>query len=159
VNKALVKYLNDHLAGSVAATELLEYLIARHRGAEKERIFTRLRSEVEEDQKLLQQVLESVGGKESRVRKAAAWLTEKVGQAKFHLDDPGEGELAELEALETLGLGIQGKLALWRALATVADRVPQLPELDFERLQRRAAEQHKRVEAQRLQAAQAALGE
>ena len=159
MNKALAKYLNDHLAGSVAAIELLDHLIDRNDGTDKERGFTQLRSEVEEDQKVLKQILESVGGKESSMRKATAWLTEKLGQAKFHLDDPGEGELAELEALETLGLGIQGKLALWRALPGVANRIPRLPKLDFERLQHRATEQFNRVEAQRLQAAQAALAE
>jgi hypothetical protein len=157
MSNRLTTYLNDHLAGSVAALEVLDHLIALHRGTEREKLFTALRSEVEEDQKVLQQLLEQVGGKESRVRKAAAWLTEKFGEAKLRLDDPGNSELQRLEALEALGLGIQGKLALWRALAATTDRVPQLGTLDYDRLQRRATQQHEQVEAQRLQAARAAL--
>jgi hypothetical protein len=91
------------------------------------------------------------------VRKAAAWLTEKLGEAKLRLDDPGDGQLRVLEAVETLGLGIQGKLALWRALAAVADRLPKLQRVDFARLEQRAIQQHQRVEGQRLQAARLAL--
>jgi hypothetical protein len=154
---SLTTYLNDHIAGSVAALELLEHLAGLYRGTEREKLLQSLRSEIEDDQRVLQQVLEQVGGKESRVRKAAAWLTEKIGEAKLKLDDPGNGELRVLEALESLGLGIQGKLALWRALAAVSDRVPQLRTLDYGQLQRRAFEQHQLVEAQRLQAAQLAL--
>jgi hypothetical protein len=153
----LTTYLNDHLAGSVAALELLDHLVALHQGTEREKLFTALRGEVEEDQRVLQQLLEQAGGKESRMRKAAAWLTEKIGEAKLKLDDPGNSELRRLEALEALGLGIQGKLALWRGLAATSDRVPQLRTLDYERLQRRATQQHDRVEALRLQAARAAL--
>lgn len=155
--KSLTTYLNDHLAGSVAALELLDHLIALQRGTDRERSFTALRAEVEEDQKTLQQLLAELGAKESRVRQAAAWLTEKLGQAKLQLDDSGSGELQLLEALEALGLGIQGKLGLWRALAAASDGVPQLSTTDFRDLERRALDQHQWVEMQRIQAARAAL--
>ena len=154
---ALRTYLNDHLAGSVAALELLDHLADIHSDPDRTRFFTRLRSEVAEDQNVLQQLLVKVGGKESTARKAAAWLTEKIGRVKLRLDDLGDGQLRVLEAIETLGLGIQGKLALWRALAAVVDRVPQLQGVDFARLEQRALQQHERVETQRLQAARVAL--
>jgi hypothetical protein len=156
-SRSLTTYLNDHLAGSVAALELLEHLAGLYRGTEREKLLQGLRGEIEQDQKVLQQVLDQVGGKESRVRKAAAWLTEKIGEAKLKLDDPGDGELRVLEALESVGLGIQGKLALWRALAATADRLPQLENVDFDRLQRRAAQQYERVETQRIEVARIAL--
>jgi hypothetical protein len=98
-------YLNDHLAGSVAAIELLDHMRELSKGTERERLFTTLKSEVEEDQKVLQELLRGLGGTQSRGRKAAAWLAEKVGEAKLKLDDPGSGELRLLEALETLELG------------------------------------------------------
>lgn len=98
-HRILATYLNDHLAGSVAAIELLDHLRERSKGTERERLFSSLQSEIEEDQKVLK-VLRGVGGKESRVRKAAAWLTEKVGEAKLKLADSGGGELKLLEALE-----------------------------------------------------------
>ena len=53
--------------------------------------------------------------------------------------------------------GIQGKRALWRALRVVAPRYEELRELDFDRLERRAIEQHEEVEEMRLEAAKEAL--
>jgi hypothetical protein len=155
-SKILTTYLNDHLAGSVAALELLDHMISLDQRSSLGTL-SELRMQVEQDQKVLQDLLRELGARESAVRKAAAWLTEKLGQAKLKFDDPGDGDLRMLEALETLGLGIQGKLALWRALASVAGRVPQLGALDLQQLQRRATDQLERVEALRIQAARTAL--
>lgn len=154
----LTTYLNDHLAGSVAAIELLEHLGEITRGTEREGRFAGLQSEIEEDQALLRGLLQELGGSVSRVRGAAAWLTEKLGEAKLKLDDPGSGELRLLEALESIGLGILGKLALWRALEVARDQSPALRKLDFPRLKSRALAQHEQVEGERLQVARAALG-
>jgi hypothetical protein len=151
----LTTYLNDHLAGSVAALELLGHMIRLQRGTPGERLVDEIRREVEEDQKTLQGLLREVGGKESRVRQAAAWLTEKLGRAKLRLDDSGSGDFEMLEALETLALGIQGKAALWRGLAAV--HLPQAGRLDPAALEQRALKQFERVEAMRLQSARAAL--
>ena len=155
--EGLITYLNDHLAGSVAALELLDYLIRLRRGTEGERALAAVRTEVEEDQQTLQSLLGEVGGKESRVRQAAAWLTEKLAQAKLRLDEPGSGELQTLEALEALALGIQGKAALWRALAAASIRLPLDRHLDFATLEKRAQNQYQRIDGLRLQAAPAAL--
>jgi hypothetical protein len=155
--EGLITYLNDHLAGSVAALELLDHLIQLQPGTAGARALAAVRTEVEEDQQTLQSVLHEVGGKESRLRRAAAWLTEKLGQAKLRLDDPGGGELQMLEALETLALGIQGKSALWRALAVASANLPQVRHRDFAALEERAHNQFQRVDSLRLQAAPAAL--
>jgi hypothetical protein len=152
-------YLNDHLAGSVAAIELVDHLRELTNNPEREALLSRLRSEIEEDQTVLRELLKEVGGSESKFRKAAAWLTEKLGEAKLKLDHPEGGELQWLEALETLGLGIQGKLALWRALEAASDRKPDLQSLDLGRLMNRALEQLQWVESERLQVARRALSD
>jgi hypothetical protein len=156
--EGLTTYLNDHLAGSVVAIELLDHLREISRGTERERLFAALRAEIDDDRAVLLGLLRQLGGKESRMRKAAAWLTEKLGEAKLRLDDPGSGELGLLEALESLGLGILGKLALWRALEAAREHVPELRKTDFVRLQSRAQTQHDRVEAERLRVARTAFG-
>src|SRR5687767_12494247 len=123
--EVLTTYLNDHLAGSVAALELVRHLHETSKGTARERLFATLKTDIEEDQTVLQSLLQQVGGRESKVRRAAAWLGEKLGEAKLRIDDTGTGELELLEALETLALGIQGKLALWRALEAARDRTPE----------------------------------
>jgi hypothetical protein len=152
----LSTYLSDHLAGSVVALELLDHLLTLPSGVDRKDLLS-VRTDIEEDQRVLRQLLQELGTKESRVRKAAAWVTEKLAQAKLRFDDAGGGELQVLEALETLALGIQGKLALWQALASVGGTVQQLQKLDFARLQQRAISQFERVDAARLRSAQAAL--
>ena len=152
---SLATYLNDHLAGSVAALELLDHLLKD--GIEGSGELARVRAEIEQDQQTLRQILADVGGKESSVRKAAAWLSEKLGQAKLRWDAREHGALRSLEALEALALGIQGKAGLWRALAAIAGSVQILRKFDFSRLEQRAAGQFDRVDAIRLRMAGAAL--
>jgi hypothetical protein len=155
--QALSTYLNDHLAGALAAVELLDHLIELHRGSDRRTFYETVRAEVIEDQKVLQEVVSRIGGRESQVRKAAAWLSEKLAQAKLALDDRTDGQLRTFEALEALALGIQGKLLLWKALAEAARVNAALRGLDFVRLQERAHDQYDRVNQERLQVACRAL--
>ena len=150
-------YLNDHLAGSVAALELVGHLLESSKGTARENLFVTLKTEIEADQVVLQDLLRQAGGRESKVRRAAAWLGEKLGEAKLKIDDTGTGELALLEALETLALGIQGKLALWRALEAARGRRSEIQKLDLATLKSRAIAQHERVDAERLRVARLAL--
>jgi hypothetical protein len=84
---------------------------------------------------------------ESRPRKVIAWLTEKFIELKLRLDDRSRGPLRLLESLETVGLGIHGKLAMWHALNAAAQEFPPLQGLaDYERLVQRAEEQRRRAE-------------
>ena len=151
-------YLNDHLAGSVAALELLDALVGRVRGTPAEQMLRTVRVEVAADQDMLRAVLDKVGGDESRLKQAAAWLSEKLGQAKLAVAGHQHPDLDVLEGLETLALGIQGKAALWRALGAVAVENPRLSSFQFSSLEARARTQYDQVEQARLSAARAALG-
>jgi hypothetical protein len=96
---ALTQYLQDHLAGSVAALRLMETLADYERGQ----------------------------------------------------------PLARLDGLESPALGLQGKLALHRALEGVAADEPRLGGYPFAPLQARTVLQHAMVERERLNAAREAL--
>jgi hypothetical protein len=88
----------------------------------------------------------------------SAWLTVKFIEVKLRFDDSARGPLRLLESLETVGLGIHGKLAMWHALNAAADNSPTLEGLvDYERLAQRAEEQRRCVEVVRLEAAKAAF--
>ena len=157
-SEPLTTYLNDHLAGSVAGLELVDHLIQLTHGTPREGFFLELRTEIKEDQETLRSLIQSLGGKESKARKAAAWLSEKLGEVKLRVDDRGEGELRLLEAVETLELGIQGKAALWRGLEVIADRLDPLRTIDLSHLEQRAQDQFRRVDVQRLELARTAFG-
>ena len=149
----LTIYLNDHLAGSVGALELVDHLIETYRGKPLEQFCKDLRDEIEADQSTLEKLIETLGWKESAMRKAEAWVAEKLSRAKIRLSDSQEGQMGLLHALEGLVLGITGKRGLWDALAAAAETMPQLRELDYARLENRAIEQRDRIEAKRLEVA------
>lgn len=154
----LATYLNDHLAGSVMALELLENLEGEHAGTALEGFLAELRADITVDQQELEALLEQLNVAKSRPRRVAAWLTEEASELKLRLDDPAHGALRLLESLEVLVVGIEGKRALWRALEFAAEVEPALRAADYARLAQRAEEQHDRVELARLDAAKAALG-
>ena len=151
----LATYLNDHLAGSVVALELLENLEGRSEEGAKS-FFAGLRTEIAADKRELESLMERLRVSQSAPRKAAAWLSVKLAEIKLKLDDRSAGPLWRFEALEALSLGIEGKLCLWRALA-IASSVPELAGIDYDRLADRAIDQRARVEVVRLEAARAAL--
>lgn len=156
-NQVLTTYLNDHLAGSVAALEMLDRLIEHASMADVRGVLTRVRAEIKADQQTLERLMEQVGGEPSTLRQMGGWLAEKVGQLKMLVDDPLRGTLQRLETLEVLALGIQGKLSLWRALSVAQPQLPQLNGIDFGRLAARANEQYAEIEALRLESARRVL--
>ena len=155
----LTNYLNDHLAGSVGALELLDRLVDMYREKPLENFFRNLRDDIHQDQEQLKELMQKLGAEESAVRKAGAWVVEKLSRAKIGVSDGAEGEIGLLLALEALVLGITGKRSLWRALHSASRTVPQLARLDYAGLEKRAIEQCERVEAKRLETARTAFQE
>lgn len=153
----LATYLNDHLAGSVVALELMENLEAVYAGSPVADFIAELRADIEADRQELEAVMNGLKISESRTRKASAWLTEKLTELKLRLDDSTRGDLRLFESLEALSLGIEGKKSLWVALSAAAEVSPRLRLADYERLIQRAEEQRSRVEAKRIEVAKAAL--
>jgi len=153
---ALGTYLNDHLAGSVGAIELVERAIRENEGDPFAGRLSELLEEIRQDQSVLQGLIERLGAKENPIKKAGAWLAEKAGRVKLgRTDEPDH--LSRMELLEMLAMGIHGKRALWRALRAVASRHAALQGLDLDALERRAERQHEAVETMRLEAAKSAL--
>jgi hypothetical protein len=149
----LKSYLNDHLAGSVGALELLDRLIDTYKAKPLGRFFSELRAEVDADQGKLQGLIDQLDAEESSVRKAGAWVMEKLSRPKIQLSESREGEMGLFLALEALALGIAGKQSLWRALAIASETAPRLRVLDYAELEKRALEQHAHVETKRLEVA------
>jgi hypothetical protein len=156
-SELLATYLNDHLAGSVVAVELLEQLEEDHKGAPLQNFFAEMRAEILADRQELKKLMKALKIEESTTRKASAWLSEKFGELKLRVDDPAKGALRLLQSVEILALGIEGKRLLWRALSAAADQSASMKILDYERLTHRAEEQRRNVEAVRLEAARKAL--
>jgi hypothetical protein len=153
----LASYLNDHLAGSTAALELLENLQGATHDPVFETVVAELRSDIEADRRELETMMDRLGISQSGLRKASGWLAAKVTELKLRLDDVSGGDLRLFESLEALSLGIEGKRGLWIALAAVKEKAPGLQAVEYSRLIKRAEDQRSRVETMRLAAASEAL--
>jgi hypothetical protein len=148
--KELASYLNDHLAGSVGALELLEHLAKLHDGKPLGDLFMDIEAEIRADQEKLREVMRSLRIEESNIRKAGAWVAEKAGRARLMIAGDESGGLGLVLTLEGLIMGVTGKKLMWRAL--FAANLPQLNGYHFEDLQRRAQQQIERIEAERMRA-------
>jgi hypothetical protein len=150
--KNLEIYLNDHLAGAVAALELLADLREQHKDEPLGDVLGTLEVDIDADKEALREVMRSLGMEESTVRQTGAWAAEKVAHARLKIagDQPGL-----VLALEGLIMGINGKRMLWRSLAVA--KVLNPSKWDFEKLERRAEDQIERAEAGRIRAAQRAF--
>jgi hypothetical protein len=150
----LATYLHDHLAGSVHAINLLEFIRDQHEGEPLGRFASGLLSEIQADRETLRELADRVGAGSSEVKELTAWLSEKVTRLKLKRGADG---LGMFEALEFLELGIHGKWALWRALAVIAANDERLHGVDYEQLAARAEAQRALVEERRLETARIAL--
>src|SRR5438105_546827 len=90
-------YLNDHLAGSVVALELLEHLERAQAGSPVARFAAELRADIAADRGELEVLMARLQVSVSRPRKVAAWFGEKMTELKLRLDDPSAGALRRLE--------------------------------------------------------------
>ena len=148
--KELASYLNDHLAGSVSALELIDHWAHDQKGKPLGDFFAETEREIKADQDKLRDVMRSLEIEESKVRKAGAWAAEKLSRARLIIAGDESGSLGLVLTLEGLIMGVTGKKLLWRALA--AANLPQVNGYDFEELQRRAEQQIERIEAERMRA-------
>lgn len=148
----LARYLNDHLAGSSGAVDLIGTLAEAADDPQEADFFHSLRVMVEEDRDLLKGLLEKIGHTDSGILQAAGNLTAKAGRLKLMWEGLEPGELGMLEALEMLCLGIQGKRLLWEMLAGLRPWVPEWSDVDFAALALEAITQRDAVEEYRIQA-------
>ena len=156
--KLLAIYLNDHLAGSKGALELLGRSQASNRGTEFGTFLDHLGREIDHDRQVLEDLMRGFGIRKSPFKGPAAWMAEKVSRLKLNGELRGYSPLSRLVELETLTTGVKGKLALWQSLQEVSDQ-PELAGFDPEPLIERARSQLSELEEHRRRAVRLALTE
>ena len=154
-NRQLVTYLNNHLAASEGALELLSSLADAQADTDVAHFAKNLRSEIKTEQQVLKNLMEQLQITKDKPRQAAGWLSEKFTQVKLQMDDSKDGALYLLESLELMLIAIEGKRGLWRVLAATA--TPGLSVTDYERYAQQSEQQQQRVETFRLAAAKTAF--
>jgi hypothetical protein len=156
-HKLLGIYLNDHLAGSTVGLELAKRARGANEGTEYGEVLARVAADIEEDRDELQRLMETLDVKRDHPKVLAGWVAEKLGRLKPNGQILGYSPLSRLIELETLALGITGKLSLWEALTEVAGEDARLDSAELARLAERAEHQRAEVWQLRRQAAQEAF--
>ena len=146
-------YLNDHLAGATAGTELAH----RVAGADEERgesgVLHRFAAEVAQDRAALLEIMAALGVPVRAYKVGAAWIGEKAGRLKFNGHLFTRSPLSRLEELEILRLGVEGKAAGWRTLRVLAETDARLDTAQLDELTARAQRQAELLEELRVRAA------
>jgi hypothetical protein len=125
-DKAMDVYLNDHLAGATLGSDLAEQIRNRHEGTPLGEVMRSIAPQVEEDRQTLLDLMERMGTSKNPVKQASGWLAEKASRVKFSGAVSGEPDHGAFMALESLTLGVEGKMSLWKALKEVANQYPPL---------------------------------
>ena len=153
----LETYLNDHLGGAAGACEIARNAVEKYATTVHRKFLGEFQVQVDEDKATLEEMIRAVGGAPNPVKQAGAWLMEKVSRIKLSPGGTGSEEMSALLTIETLCIGVEGKICLWVGLKEVADDIEKLSAYDFNELITRAESQRDGLEKERLVAARAAL--
>jgi hypothetical protein len=145
-------YLNDHLAGAIAGTELAKRAAKNNIETDFAEFLSQLRDEIDSDRRSLEQIMEALQIKRNFPKDAAAWLSEKVGRLKLNGQIAGYSNLSRLVELEGLALGINGKQCLWKTLKELSGDDDRIDSAEVDRLIERALSQAITLEEERTRA-------
>ena len=151
-------YLNDHLAGATAGLELARRTLGRNKEGKLGASLSRITSAIEEDRDALRSIMERLGVAPNLAKTSLARVAERAGRLKLNGRLLTYSPLSRVEELETLRLGVEGKLCLWRTLKDVRAGDPRLEGVDLDELARRAESQRDELEAMRIASARKAFG-
>ena len=146
-------YLNDHLAGSAAAVELVERIRDNNEGTPLAEHMEGILSDIKADADTLSAVMEALGVTRSTPKQVAGKVLETLSRLRLNQRVTRNADVTRLMELETLSLGIEGKLSLWRSLGQVTASRPELANFDLPVLADRAVKQRASLEPFRLEAA------
>jgi hypothetical protein len=154
----LATYLNDHLAGATAGLDVARRIARDNQDNDYGAAVAEIAGEIAADREALEEVMDRLGVGRDQLRLLAAWGVEKARRAlplPWLLD---RRRLGRLEELESLILGVTGKLSLWVALGETRAGDPRLADIDFGELAGRARSQLDRLGALRTRAAAETFG-
>ena len=149
----LAIYLNDHLAGATGGVELARRMAAWHAVPGQQAALERLAADIAHDRQALLDLMAVLGMPVRRYKVGVAWAAEKAGRLKPNGRLLSRSPLSNLEELELLRLGVEGKAAGWRTLRELAEDDGRLRPATLDELLSRAREQASLLEELRVQAA------
>lgn len=144
-------YLNDHLTGASAGTELLRRAARSQRGTALGPPLAALAQEVAQDRESLRAIMAGLGVPEARYRSVLGRLAEKAGRLKLNGRLFTRSPLSDVLELEAMRLGVEGKACMWRVLQSLAGSGARVDGARLHELLRRAERQIRILETLRAE--------
>ncbi|CAN5118549.1 hypothetical protein BH20ACT16_BH20ACT16_05680 [soil metagenome] len=138
-----------------AGLNLAQMAAEEHQNDANGAFFAEIASDIKQDYETLERLLAEISADKSATKIALAEVGSKMMGAKFTSGE--DDELNAFTTLETLSIGVEGKLCMWKALSSVVDSYPPLAHFDVEALIARAQSQREKIETKRLEIAPLAL--
>ena len=148
-------YLNDHIAGATAGTNLAKMASEEHQTDEHGPFFSEIYADIQADYETLQELATALGVDLSASKTALAEVGSKMMGPKFTAGD--DDDLNAFVTLETLSIGVEGKVCMWKALKTVEGDYEAFKQFNIDELLGRAESQREKLETQRQKMAPQAL--
>ena len=146
-------YLNDHLAGATAGTELARRVAASAQHERDGDVLRGLAGDIAQDRAALLEIMARLGVPVRAYKVYAAWIGEKAGRLKPNGYLLTRSPLSRLEELEIMRLGVEGKAAGWRTLRSLAQTDNRLETARLDELLARAGRQAEVLEDLHIRAA------
>ncbi|MGH2755337.1 MAG: hypothetical protein ACRDLB_13035 [Actinomycetota bacterium] len=156
-SKYLSIYLNDHLGGAMAGSELAKRTAGSNEDDEFGAPLTRIAAEIEADKTSLETIMNELGIPKNPLKEGAGWVAEKAGRLKLNGRVLGYSPLSRVIELDGLVAGVSAKLAMWKVLHRLSATDERLGSETLETLIHRAEDQRGRLEGLRLRAADIAF--
>jgi hypothetical protein len=121
---------------------------------------SQIAAEIDQERDTLTDIMGRVGASENQVKQATAWVGEKASRLKLSGVGGllgGDDDYGLFMSIETLKLGVVGKLGLWEALLQQAPQYEGLDPVELGTLADRARKQAETLERARLELAARAL--
>src|SRR5580704_11958747 len=147
-------YLNDHLAGATVGTELARRVAGSGQKTADGEGLRRLADDIGNDRRTLLRIMAALEVPVRRYKVGAAWIGEKAGRLKLNGRLVNRSPLRDLEELELLRLGVEGKAAGWRTLRPLAATDMRLDPEQLDELMSRPRRQADQLEELRVRAAE-----
>jgi hypothetical protein len=112
---------NDHLADATAGLELAHRTERAHQRRAENDDLRQIADEIGQDRAALLEIMGALGITVRGYKTTAAWIGEKAARLKLNVRIRARSPLSDLEELEMLRLGVEGKAAGWRTLRVLAD--------------------------------------
>lgn len=158
VSAVLETYLNEHLAGAMAAVDLAGKAAAQNGGNRVGVFLAELQREIDADRVTLEGIMDRLGVEKGGLKASAGRVAERISRLRLHEKVTGDPDLSRLLELETLIMGVAAKVRLWQSLQQSAAVEPRLGDVDLDTLLRRGQDQLAGLDEHHREAAARALG-